>query len=90
MSPVSRGNDFSEARSSSRQTLRKVRDLKTPKSIDGDVVITLNGTVQYQSVLGFGSSFTDAAGYVLSLLSNGAKTNFFRSYFDTNGKQDVL
>ena len=38
--------------------------------------------VKYQTIHGFGGAFTDAAGYVYSLMEEKDRTDFIRTYFD--------
>lgn len=53
--------------------------------LEGAIVVTLNVSQTFQDVIGFGGAFTDAVGYNINQLSEGARQNFIRSYFDTNG-----
>jgi len=48
-------------------------------------VIEVNRDVTFQTIKGFGGSFTDAAGINLQTLSQGTQQNFFKSYFSEKG-----
>ncbi|KAF2362206.1 Glycosyl hydrolase family 30 TIM-barrel domain, partial [Trinorchestia longiramus] len=54
---------------------------------NASTVITVNTTAQFQTILGFGSSYTDAAGLNLNSLSDAAKENAIRSYFAPEGNE---
>jgi len=51
----------------------------------GELLITVNGAKEYQTILGFGGAFTDAAGKNMNALSKKARTNLLKSYFDPTG-----
>uniref|UniRef100_A0A914E1J5 Glucosylceramidase n=1 Tax=Acrobeloides nanus TaxID=290746 RepID=A0A914E1J5_9BILA len=55
--------------------------LTVPNAIN----ITLNETQKFQTIIGFGGAFTDAAGINLAKLSPGAQQNLIRSYYGPEG-----
>ncbi|KAK5985803.1 Glucosylceramidase [Trichostrongylus colubriformis] len=50
-----------------------------------DVTITIDGRKTYQSIIGFGGAFTDAAGINLRSLSEETQRNLLETYFGENG-----
>nr|XP_045599908.1 lysosomal acid glucosylceramidase-like [Procambarus clarkii] len=55
------------------------------EEIPGAVVVTVNPDDVYQTMLGFGGAFTDAAGQGVVTLAPEAQENFLRSYFSAEG-----
>ncbi|XP_018009106.2 putative glucosylceramidase 3 [Hyalella azteca] len=53
----------------------------------GGVEITVDTTNQYQTIIGFGSSFSDSAALNLNTLSDAARDNVLRSYFAAEGAE---
>lgn len=49
------------------------------------VVIQVNRDTTYQSIIGFGGAFTDAAGINIASLSPSAQDNLINSYFSPDG-----
>uniref|UniRef100_A0A914IFM8 Glucosylceramidase n=1 Tax=Globodera rostochiensis TaxID=31243 RepID=A0A914IFM8_GLORO len=49
---------------------------------DGLLEIRVDATKKFQTVLGFGGAFTDAAGYNLNTLSSSTRATLLRAYFD--------
>ena len=45
-------------------------------------VVSVHPQLRYQTVQGFGGAFTDAAGYVYSLMDEKDRADFIRTYFD--------
>lgn len=52
--------------------------------------ITVDSSVSYQTILGFGSSFTDAAGINVNSLPAAAREKLLNSYFSTDGSEYTL
>jgi glucosylceramidase len=52
---------------------------------DVNATITLHRTTTYQSIIGFGGAFTDAAGINILSLDKDAQTRLLRSYFSEDG-----
>lgn len=52
--------------------------------------ITVNGLTSYQTIFGFGSSFTDAAGINIYSLPDAAREKLLNSYFSTDGSEYTL
>lgn len=50
------------------------------------IKITIDESQKFQTIIGFGGAFTDAAGINIARLSSGAQENLIRSYFGTEGK----
>lgn len=48
-------------------------------------LINLHPQMRYQTIDGFGGAFTDAAGYVFTLLSPAQQEKFLRDYFSADG-----
>ncbi|XP_034943012.1 lysosomal acid glucosylceramidase-like [Chelonus insularis] len=53
----------------------------------GDIKLYLNPTKTYQTISGFGSSFTDSAGLNIKLLSQATQLNLLKSLFDKEGNK---
>ncbi|KAG8230905.1 hypothetical protein J437_LFUL002937 [Ladona fulva] len=51
----------------------------------GTIVFTVDRTIRYQKVIGFGGAMTDAAGINIASLSEGAQDLLLRSYFSEEG-----
>uniref|UniRef100_F1L2Y4 Glucosylceramidase n=1 Tax=Ascaris suum TaxID=6253 RepID=F1L2Y4_ASCSU len=51
------------------------------------VDVKVNGQVRYQSIIGFGGAFTDAAGINVNSLPSGAAEELLQSYFGKHGLQ---
>ena len=65
---------------------RSVISLKRAAVIRNDaVVVTLNISAIRQTIIGFGGTFTDAAGMNIASLPKGAQDNLIRSYFGPEG-----
>ncbi|XP_031839027.2 lysosomal acid glucosylceramidase-like isoform X1 [Nomia melanderi] len=47
------------------------------------LTLTVDSTVRYQKILGFGGAFTDSAGMHITSLSNATQDQLMRAYFDT-------
>jgi len=54
----------------------------TKSAGEGNAVITVDPSREYQSVLGFGAAFTDAACFTLNRLDPAARKELFRNLFD--------
>ncbi|KAK7789534.1 hypothetical protein R5R35_003347 [Gryllus longicercus] len=57
----------------------------TPQAKAADVAFTLDPSSTQQTIIGYGGSFTDAAGINILSLSAPAQENFLRSYFSPEG-----
>ncbi|GAA2236787.1 hypothetical protein GCM10010401_06100 [Rarobacter faecitabidus] len=71
---------LTEADNSSGARLAKQADL-TWGSNSGGVEISINASQTYQSIVGFGASFTDSSSYVVNKLSESKKTEWFNDMF---------
>lgn len=49
--------------------------------------INVDRTDQHQTVLGYGGTFTDSAGYNIASLSEAAQENLLNSYFSESGSE---
>jgi O-glycosyl hydrolase len=54
------------------------------------IKITVNDSQKFQSIIGFGGAFTDAAGINLATLSPEAQQNLISSYFGPQGKKHII
>lgn len=62
----------------------KAEDRNDPWSDAGEwAMVNIYDDIAYQSVLGFGGAFTEAAAYNYSLMSDTQKKDFLKAYFDT-------
>lgn len=52
--------------------------------------IAVDSSLSYQTILGFGSSFTDAAGININSLPDAAREKLLNSYFSTDGSEYTL
>lgn len=52
---------------------------------DNNIILKINNNQTFQSILGFGGAFTDAAAITILNLTNGARENLLRSYFSSDG-----
>ncbi|XP_049772914.1 lysosomal acid glucosylceramidase-like [Schistocerca cancellata] len=52
---------------------------------DSEAVLSVNRSVRYQEVHGFGGAMTDAAGLNMAALSDAARENLLRAYFAPEG-----
>ncbi len=59
---------------------------RNPKPVDDEVDITLNPGAQFQSILGFGGAFTDAAGMNIANLSPTTQRRLLDAYFGEKGE----
>ncbi|KAL3119715.1 hypothetical protein niasHT_005973 [Heterodera trifolii] len=68
----------------SDQNCRKDKPQRICSSDDEDegIEIVVDSSKEYQTVLGFGGAFTDAAGVNLNALSNTTRATLLRAYFD--------
>lgn len=48
--------------------------------------LTIDRSTVYQTVIGFGGAFTDAAGINIHSLSNETQEQLLKSYFSTDGE----
>lgn len=48
-------------------------------------LVYINTDITYQTILGFGSTFTDASGTNIDMLDDATKENLLKSYFSTDG-----
>lgn len=55
--------------------------LFTNKQGCGEVIITIDETSQYQTILGFGGAFTEAGGYTLTALDKEERDKILKAYF---------
>nr|XP_054756326.1 lysosomal acid glucosylceramidase-like [Lytechinus pictus] len=62
-----------------------IRNRPTPNIPDTSITITIDRSDKYQTILGFGGSFTDAAALNLYNLSSGMQDTLLRAYFSTDG-----
>ncbi|CAL7945476.1 unnamed protein product [Xylocopa violacea] len=53
-----------------------------PVGVSSIVVLNVNTTARYQTILGFGTAFTDSAGINLNKLSSATQDQLIRSYYD--------
>jgi len=54
------------------------------------ISITLNPTKQYQEILGFGGSFTEASAHLLQSMSNKQREKILHAYFSDEGARYSL
>lgn len=57
--------------------------------VKGDVLVKIDGSRTYQTVLGFGGAFTDSVGINLRSLSAGARQQLLRAYYADEGRMPV-
>ncbi|XP_054283531.1 putative glucosylceramidase 4 [Macrosteles quadrilineatus] len=55
-----------------------------------DILFKIDNSVQYQEIIGFGGSFSDSAGIVISELPEEAQDNLIKSYFGKDGIEYTL
>ncbi|XP_065572824.1 lysosomal acid glucosylceramidase-like [Artemia franciscana] len=70
----------SSSRERERLVHRTLEFVEMSNSI-ADVVVSINRSIKYQPIIGFGGAFTDAATLNIATLSDGAQENLLRSYF---------
>ncbi|CAG2166004.1 unnamed protein product [Oppiella nova] len=70
-----------------KQSTLKIQSKQNVDSETNDetIILTIDKTVKYQKIIGFGGAFTDAAGVSLNSLPKQMATNIIRDYYSTNG-----
>eukprot|EP01084_Bolivina_argentea_P259074 437020_1 len=78
------------------KTIQATNDRLTPykqafidsnKILNADIMITINPSITYQSMLGFGGAFTPSSSYLFSLLNSTTQQNILSMYFSDNGQK---
>ncbi|XP_041465064.1 lysosomal acid glucosylceramidase-like isoform X3 [Lytechinus variegatus] len=62
-----------------------IRNRPTPNIPDTSITIAVDRSDEYQTILGFGGSFSDAAALNLYNLSSDVQENLLRAYFSSDG-----
>ncbi|KAK0082307.1 hypothetical protein PV326_007246 [Microctonus aethiopoides] len=68
----------------------EIRDFDTEIKNENSIVLHLNVEKTYQSILGFGGAFTDAAGLNINKLSKETQEMILQTYFGSNGSRYSL
>jgi glucosylceramidase len=68
----------------------KLEQITTFPSEKGQVKIKLNPAQKFQTITGFGGSFTESSAYLLNQLSTNKRSSIIDAYFGSNGAQYSL
>eukprot|EP01084_Bolivina_argentea_P259075 437021_1 len=70
-----------------RLTPYKVSFINSSNAVTTDVDITIDTSITYQSMLGFGGAFTGSSSYLFSLLNETTQQQILSMYFGDNGNK---
>lgn len=68
----------------------KLTELKAFQNYEDKVEITLNSDIEYQTITGFGGSFTEASAYLLNQLGTANRDKILEAYFGETGARYSL
>jgi glucosylceramidase len=83
--PVAKVTVFQTSKAGDNLTAQKAPALEKKKPASGVMVITLQPEEQFQSLLGFGGSFTESSAYVLGKLDPAKRKEVIDAYFAADG-----